>query len=94
MSTSWHRFAPISNDDHDCRRAECGLVVADDVLERELVVVPCPAPACTDPSNTGPCVLVLAGDDDGSLTAECAYCGTGGEPEEAEEEAEDELDEV
>lgn len=88
MSTSWHRFAPVSDDDHDCRQPDCGLIVSDDVLEHELVAVECPAPACGESSNDGPCVLVLAADADGVLYPVCAYCDVRGDLAEAEDPSE------
>lgn len=63
----WHRFAPSSDDDQDCTRPGCGLSVTDDALP--LIDHPCPAPACTDPGNPGPCVVARVAD-----RAECSYC--------------------
>ncbi len=63
----WHLFAYSSEDDHYCAAAECGLVVADDVIP--FVTVACPAPSCQAPSNRGPCVMVLT--DSGPV---CTYC--------------------
>ena len=68
---TWHRLAPSSGDDYECSNPDCGLVVADEVLS--LLAIDCPAPACTDPTNTTPCVMVATED---SLA--CAYCGQSG----------------
>lgn len=44
------------------------MIAADEAVE--FITVDCPAPPCSDPSNTqGSCVIVLT--EEG---AECAYC--------------------
>ncbi len=66
---SWHHFTPSSGDDHECAR--CGVEVSDDALP--FVAVDCPLPACSDPGNPGPCVLVLTEE-----SVRCAYCDRNG----------------
>lgn len=66
MST-WHTFAPSSDDDNECTAYDCGVIVSDDALRA--YAGPCPAPACDAPGNTGACVFVP-----GEHGPECAYC--------------------
>lgn len=75
--SSWHRFTPSSADDHDCAHPRCALIVADEALE--LIAIDCPAPACTDTTNDGPCVMVLT-----ETSVACAYCGARGSLEDDE----------
>lgn len=84
---TWHRFIPSSDDDNECTNPTCGVVVSDDALD--LYAMPCPAPACTDPGNSGPCVFVP-----GPRGPECAYCGAPGMRDTGDDEdAEDDEDE-
>jgi len=69
--TSWHDLVPTSDDDHACTDPDCNVIVSDDALR--LFMLPCPAAACTYPTNDGPCIFVPG--DDGP---ECSYCGRSG----------------
>lgn len=62
---SWHRFLATSDDDFEC--SDCSVVVSEEAMK--LYSTPCPAPACTDDSNEGGCVIVP-----GLHGPECSYC--------------------
>lgn len=70
-SVTWHAFTPSSDDDSECRNADCGVIVSDDALRS--YAGPCPAVPCDNPGNDGACVFVP-----GERGPECAYCDRAG----------------
>ena len=67
-ATAWHRWVLTSDDDTECSRPGCGVIVSDDALH--LVSIGCPVPLCTAPANEGcPCIIAP-----GDRHPECSYC--------------------
>lgn len=64
---TWHHFTVSSDDDNECANTDCGVIVSDEALRT--LNVPCPAPACEEAVNGGPCVFVP-----GETGPVCSYC--------------------
>ncbi len=72
MSAQWHDFRQTSEDDSECSKPDCGLIVCDEALNQ--IAVACPAPSCTDSMNSdGKCVMAPS-----ATGPMCTYCGQRG----------------
>lgn len=65
---TWHRFQTSTDDDSECVNDGCGVIVEDSAIGA--YNGPCPAPPCTDPSNSGNACVIVGGPGGPS----CAYC--------------------
>ncbi len=82
---SWHRFTRTSDDDNECNNPDCAVVVSDEAMKTYSTT--CPAPACTDSSNDGGCVMVPG--EDGPI---CSYCDRIGGAADVAQGADDQFD--